>query len=279
MILELDRLRTMKIIRNFLVLIMCGFVSSCQNTSAQIQNEYSVDDNSMATNISYRMNCAAPNSDSFVSKENLYRFKLTDGDIGRCPTDTKPYVGNSGYYKAYSDKAYSERSEIVITQPSLRKNKEYAISFKHRILSGYDNGDRNETFFQIKNCPDSRVPVMAFLRRDASANKRFAFSLAPGGDDTKVVRYGADKVGLAGTDWHSYEFIYSNKQPSTLQVIVDGVEILPKTEFANIGFCESYDTIRIGNYRSGADKKLGRVNSTSISEYKDIEVRELNSSR
>jgi len=232
----------------------------------------------MATNISYRMNCAAPNSDSFVSKENLYRFKLTDGDIGRCPTDTKPYVGNSGYYKAYSDKAYSERSEIVITQPSLRKNKEYAISFKHRILSGYDNGDRNETFFQIKNCPDSRVPVMAFLRRDASANKRFAFSLAPGGDDTKVVRYGADKVGLAGTDWHSYEFIYSNKQPSTLQVIVDGVEILPKTEFANIGFCESYDTIRIGNYRSGADKKLGRVNSTSISEYKDIEVRELNTS-
>tara|TARA_B110000977_G_scaffold55711_1_gene75921 strand:- start:270 stop:1106 length:837 start_codon:yes stop_codon:yes gene_type:complete len=272
--LELDRLRTMKIIRNFLVLTMCGFLSSFQNTSTQIQNEYSVDDNRMATNISYRMNCAAPNSDSFVSKENLYRFKLTDGDIGRCPTDTKPYVDNSGYYKAYS-----ERSEIVITKPNLRKSRDYVISFKHRILSGYDNGDRNETFLQIKNCSDSRVPVMAFLRRDALKSKRFAFSLAPGGDDTHVRRYGADKVGLAGNDWHSYEFIYSNKQPSTLQVIVDGVEILPKTEFSNIGFCKSYDTIRIGNYRSGADKKLGKVNSTSISEYKDIEVRELNGSR
>ena len=246
-----------------------GSVAFSETPEVSIKNEK----NTIST-ISYRMNCAAPNSDSFVSKENLYRFKLTDGDIGRCPTDTKPYVGNSGYYKAYS-----ERSEIVITKPNLRKSRDYVISFKHRILSGYDNGDRNETFLQIKNCSDSRVPVMAFLRRDALKSKRFAFSLAPGGDDTHVRRYGADKVGLAGNDWHSYEFIYSNKQPSTLQVIVDGVEILPKTEFSNIGFCKSYDTIRIGNYRSGADKKLGKVNSTSISEYKDIEVRELNGSR
>ena len=264
----------MRMIERLFVFTICVVLASCQSTGAQIQSENPKDEKSTISTISYRINCSLPNRDSFVRDTNLYRFKLTDGDVGKCSTDYKPYVGTKGFYKAYS-----ERSEIVITQPSLRKNKEYAISFKHRILSGYDNGDRNETFFQIKNCPDSRVPVMAFLRRDASSNKRFAFSLAPGGDDTQVWRYGADKVGLAGTDWHFYEFIYSNKQPSTLQVIVDGVEILPKTEFSNIGFCKSYDTIRIGNYRSGADKKLGKVNSTSISEYKDIEVLELNGSR
>ena len=271
--LRIDGVRIVKMIRHLFIFAICTVLAPCQSTGTQMQSENPKNEKNTISTISYRMNCAAPNSDSFVSKENLYRFKLTDGDIGKCPTDNKPYVGTNGFYKAYS-----ERSEIVITQPSLRKNKEYNISFKHRILTGYDNGDRNETFFQIKNCPDSRVPVMAFLRRDASSNKRFAFSLAFGGDDTHVRRYG-DKVGLAGTDWHSYEFIYSNNEPSTLQVIVDGVEVLPKTTFPNVGFCKGYDTVRIGNYRSGADKKLGRVNSTSISEYKDVEVRELNSSR
>ena len=272
--LGLDGIRIMKTIRRVFGFVVLAVLASCQSTGTQIQSENPKDNKSNTSTISYRINCSSPKRDSFVKDANLYRFKLTDGDVGKCPTDNKPYVGTNGYYKAYS-----ERSEIVITQPNLRKNKEYNISFKHRILTGYDNGDRNETFFQIKNCPDSRVPVMAFLRRDASSSKRFAFSLAPGGDNTQVRRYGADKVGLAGTDWHSYEFIYSNKQPSTLQVKVDGVEVLPKTTFPNVGFCKGYDTVRIGNYRSGADKKLGRVNSTSISEYKNIEIREVISSR
>jgi len=256
------------------VFAICAVLPSCQSVGTQMQSENLKAEKNTTSTISYRMNCSSPKSDSFVKDANLFRFKLTDGDVGKCDTDNKPFVGASGYYKAYS-----ERSEIVITQPRLRKNKEYSISFQHRILSGYDNGDRNETFFQIKNCLDSRVPVMAYLRRDASPNKRFAFSLAPGGDGTHVRRYGADKVGLGGTDWHSYEFNYSNTEPSTLQVIVDGVEVLPKTKFTNVGLCKGYDTIRLGIYRSGADKKLGKVNTTSVSEYKDIEVREVLVSR
>ena len=272
--LGLYGIRIMKTIRRVFGFVILAVLASCQSTGTQIQSENPKDEKSMTSTISYRINCSLPNRDSFVRDTNLYRFKLTDGDVGKCSTDNKPYVGTKGFYKAYS-----ERSEIVITQPNLQRNNEYVISFNHRVLSGYDNADRNETFLQIKNCGDSRVPVMAFLRRDAVKSKRLAFSLAAGGDDTQVWRVGADTVGLAGDGWHFYEFIYSNKQPSTLKVKVDGIEVLPKTIFSNVGVCKDYDTVRIGNYRSGADKKLGKSNTTSISEYKDIKVEELRGSR
>ena len=155
--LGLDGIRIMKTIRRVFGFVILAVLASCQSTGTQIQSENPKDEKSMTSTISYRINCSLPNRDSFVRDTNLYRFKLTDGDVGKCSTDNKPYVGTKGFYKAYS-----ERSEIVITQPNLQRNNEYVISFNHRVLSGYDNADRNETFLQIKNCGDSRVPVMAF---------------------------------------------------------------------------------------------------------------------
>ena len=117
---------------------------------------------------------------------------------------------------------------------------------------------------------------MAFLRRDSSsAKKRFAFALAAG-DKAMVFKTAHHKANVLGKSWHMYEIIYSASNPSWLALKIDGKEILPKTEFKNIGYCNQFDRLRIGNYRSGANKKLGKVNFTSVSEYRNLEIIKIN---
>lgn len=254
----------------FLIFLL---LSSCQgHNSKSAQSAVSLVSDAQI-NFSYRQNCGMPQTNSFVVDGEILRFELFDGDIGKCSTDNLPFLGSSGYYKEYS-----ERAEIVITSPRLQQNKVYEISFMYRVLRGYDNGDRNETFFQIKNCPDSRVPVMAFLRLDEPAVERFAFSLAAGTAAAQRV-YGNDVINVRGYGWHHYVITYgvgnSDSEPSWLQLSIDGKEVLSRTFFDNVGSCNAYDTLRIGNYRSGADRRSNLTNSTSISEYKNITVLQL----
>jgi hypothetical protein len=215
--------------------------------------------------VEFELNCGLPRPESFVLEQNIYKFRLVNEDVGKCSTDNKSFTSNT-YHKDFS-----ERSEIIINSPKLYKNKIYKIKFKHRIQSGYDNGDRNETFFQMKNCGDSRVPVMAFLRMDARSHKRYAFSLSAGTKHNQFV-FGNDSANLRKKEWYNYEITYNTSEKSWIEVLVNGKIVLPKTTFENVGYCDAFDTLRIGNYRSGADTGVGKINTTSISEYKDITI-------
>lgn len=217
------------------------------------------------SDVEFELNCGMPNPRSFVFEQSVFKFRLENGDVGTCSTDSKSFTSKS-YHKDFS-----ERSEIIINSPKLYKNETYKIKFKHRILSGYDNGDRNETFFQLKNCGDSRVPIMGFLRMDARSYKRYAFSLSAGTKYSQFV-FGNDIASLRNEKWYDYEILYNTSEKSWIEVLVDGKTVIPKTTFENIGYCNAFDTLRIGNYRSGADRRFGKTNTTSVSEYKDVTI-------
>lgn len=249
-----------------IVALSLGLLTGCNPTGNVRTNPITASVQSPVSDfIEYKVNCGMPTSESFLHKGSIYRFKLKNLDVGKCSTDTNSFTTES-YHKDFS-----ERAEIIIKSPKLRKDGTYKISFNHRVIQGYDNGDRNETFFQMKNCGDSRVPIMAFLRMDASPYKRYAFSLSAGTKHGQFV-YGNDSAKLRNKEWYSYEIYYNTSKESWIEVLVDGKVALPKTSFENVGYCDDFDTLRIGNYRSGADSRIGKANTTSISEYTDLKI-------
>lgn len=216
----------------------------------------------------YRVNCSMPNSSSFTSDAGVLKFVLKNGDVGNCPTDKKQFISSDSGYK----KEFSERAEIVWERPKFKNGTDYRIQFQHRVLAGYDNGDRNETVFQIKDCRDSRVPVMVFLRRDQVPQKRYAIALAPGTDGKQFLTRSAP-TSVMKSDWVDYEVLYSAKSPSSIFVRVDGYTVLPLTKFKNAQECNGAGTLRFGIYRSGA--REGNENSMSIGEYRNLRVTQI----
>lgn len=185
---------------------------------------------------------------------DILRFQVEAGDVGKCSTDSEEYRSDDWY------KPYSERAEAVV-EKKLANGKTHVIEFEARFVSGFVNSDRNETFFQIKDCPDSDVPVMAFLRT-MQKSKPFAFHL---GGDYVTAR---SPVTLRMNQWQKFSITYESTKPSRLTVTVDGKTIIDRVSFPFVNEC-GQTRFRIGIYRGGSmDTKL----ATSVVEYRNLTI-------
>jgi hypothetical protein len=212
--------------------------------------------------------CRFPQSDSarWLREEDrkFLRIQVRDGDIGKCPTDNDKAHGEQ--FK----KPHSERAEI--RGAAFRQTGTYKVSFDVRFVQGFDQDRVSTTFFQIKDCPDSRVPVMAMLGGSKKRNggpAKFGFSLAAGSHGKKWI---SKNVAPDPVDnkWHTLEFIFENYSTQALTVTVDGKTWLPRTTFLNIFYC-GRPTLDLGIYRAGDP---GR-NAHSIIDYDKIRVERL----
>ncbi|MEP3198796.1 MAG: hypothetical protein ABJO57_13050 [Lentilitoribacter sp.] len=220
-------------------------------------------------NWSGKPNCKHPRNDSaqWIEEDGrrFVRFQLRDGDIGGCPTD------NNKQHNAKYDKPYSERAEWT---GHLFKNtgKAYHISFDVRFVQGFDQDAMTATFFQIKDCPTSRVPVQAKLggwQKSSGGRGKFAFNL---GTQTSGEEYISKFVDNDPVDnqWHKIEILYGTGRTHSLTVSIDGFPLLAETEFPNLFKC-GRPKLHIGIYRAG--DKAG--NSHSIVDYDHIQIGEV----
>lgn len=214
-------------------------------------------------------NCKHPRKDSAMWMEEgdrrFVRFQLRDGDIGGCPTD------NDKRHNAKYGKPYSERAEWT-GRLFPNSGKTYRISFDVRFVQGFDQDALTATFFQVKDCPTSKVPVQAKLggwKKSVGGRAKFAFSLAT---QTSGEEYISKFVNDDPVDneWHRMEILYGTGRTHSLAVSIDGFPLLAETEFPNLFKC-GRPKLHIGIYRAG--DKAG--NSHSIIDYDRIEVVEV----
>ena len=206
-------------------------------------------------------NCTPPSRDSIrwmkQGDRRFLRFQLRDGEKGNCSTDQDAQHG------AKFGKPWSERAEIkgrAFEQPGV-----YRISFDVRFVQGFAHQRKFATFFQIKDCPDSRVPAMIMLGGSTSRPKA-GFSLATG---TPGKKYSSRFVSPNPVDnrWHRVEAIFENGTTQALQVKFDGATWLPRTTFSNTFLCGK-PSFRLGIYRAGDPGKR----SHAIVDYDNVQV-------
>lgn len=206
-------------------------------------------------------NCAAPARDSIrwmkQGDRRFLRIQLRDGEKGNCSTDQDAKHG------AQFGKPWSERAEIK--GRAFDRQGVYRISFDVRFVQGFAHPRRFATFFQIKDCPDSRVPAMAMLGGSTSRPKA-AFSLAPG---TPGKKYKSRFVSPnpVNNRWHRVEAIFENNATQALEVKFDGATWLPRTTFSNAFLCGK-PSFRLGIYRAGDPGKR----SHAIVDYDNVQI-------
>lgn len=208
--------------------------------------------------------CGHPRSDSVQwlteGDRRFVRFQLRDGDIGKCPTDNDPA------HSAKYGKPYSERTEWA-GHAFYDDGRLYHISFDVRFVQGFDQDQLTATFFQIKDCPTSRVPVMAKLggwHKSTGGRAKMGFSLGTQSDNPQYYSQFLNNDPV-DNEWHHIDAYYQTGERHSLSVELDGVSILPKTEFANVFDC-GRPRFHIGIYRSGDENG----NSHSIVDYDRI---------
>lgn len=220
-------------------------------------------------NWSGKPNCKHPRRDSAKwmkeGDRKFIRFQLRDGDIGGCPTD------NDRKHSKKYNKPYSERAEWT---GHVFKNtgKTYHISFDIRLVSGFDQDRISDTFFQIKDCPSSKVPLQARLggwKKPQSGRAKFAFSM---GTESNNSQYFSKFVNTDPVDnrWHRVDAYYKTGRTKnhSLEIRWDGEVLLPRTEFANVFDCNRA-RLHIGIYRAGDENG----NSHSIVDYDKIQIK------
>jgi hypothetical protein len=212
----------------------------------------------------HRINCGKmPNKDNLEYIEDGFKIKIKDGDIGKCDTDRKPFKGKT-YYKPYS-----ERAEVVFKK-NFEKKKTHIIKFKMKVLQGYTNGDRNESWFQIKCNSSSKVPVMAFF--SGNRYQPFSFALAAGTKHNMYIQK-MSPIKLDYNQWINVEIIFNNNNPTEIGVKLNDLQLLEKTSFKQIKSCSKKYSLRLGIYRGGKTSEEKLVTSEII--YKDIIFDEL----
>jgi hypothetical protein len=212
----------------------------------------------------FRINCGGllPDDDSIIREGNSLTVKLDNKDVGKCSTDRKPYKTKS-YFKPWS-----ERAEVIFSH-NFSADELHRIKFKMKIIKGYSHGNRNETWFQIKCDSTSAVPVMAFLRKEQP--RQFAFSLAPGTENSKFIKKRSPTTVKYGK-WMDVEIEFGNYKKSDLSVFIDGKSMLSMESFIRPVTCPNNFELHLGIYRGGmVDKAL----STSEIIYKDIKFSKL----
>ncbi|WP_137703296.1 hypothetical protein [Marimonas lutisalis] len=212
--------------------------------------------------------CGFPKRDSVrwmrQGERRFLRFQVRDGDIGKCNTDNDKAHGKK--FK----KPWSERAEIK--GPAFKEEGIYKVSFDVRFVQGFDQNRTSTTFFQIKDCPDSRVPVMAMLggwnKRNGGPAK-FGFSLAVSSPGHKWISrpISPDPVD---NRWRKVEIIFENYSTQALTVSVGGKTWLPRTTFQNIFYC-GRPTLDLGIYRAGDPGK----NAHSIVDYDKVTIEKI----
>ena len=217
----------------------------------------------LVRNWDYKKNCALPQNDSFqkLSDKNgdYIRLQLRNGDIGNCPTDN-----DKAHSKKYN-KPYSERAEIKGKYKDFSLNENYLIKFKVRFVKGFNNSDLTETFFQIKDCPTSNVPLMAKLGK-IGENYVFKFLFGSSFSKRKFI-----KTTPLDNKWHNIEVYYYTGAPNRISILYDGYELLKNIDFKNVLTCGK-PNLRLGIYRSGNVKN---PNSHSIVDYKNIIIEKI----
>lgn len=220
-------------------------------------------------NWSGKPNCKHPRKDSAQWMEEgdrrFLRFQLRDRDIGGCPTD------NDKRHNAKHDKPYSERAERT-GHAFKNTGKTYHISFDVRFVQGFDQDALTETFFQIKDCPTSRVPIQAKLggwKKSSGGNAKFAFSLATQSQDERYLSFFAN-IDPVDNNWHTIDIYYTTGSKHSVEIKFDGLILVREKEFPNLFTC-GRPKLHIGIYRAGDTSG----NSHSIIDYDRIQIKEV----
>ena len=206
------------------------------------------------------INCGTSDKDSIIFSESSIKFKVDHKDIGKCGTDSKPY--RSGDYF----KPWSERAEVNFNKDVLRTQQLHSVKFDVKILRGYENRSKNETWFQIKCDNTSRVPIMAFYTAKSSTDKKagFYFSLATGTDFHEYVEIYSNQINYVNdgwypkfdyNEWYPIEIKFANTDPSVLTVKAGDNFILKEKLFWQRQTCPDNYTLRLGIYRGGEENR------------------------
>ncbi len=241
--------------------ILCALLAPPNSGSAQ-----SFKDNDW--NWRAEAKCGFPQRDSVrwmqQGNRKFLRVQVRDGDIGKCSTDNDKAHGQK--FK----KPWSERAEV--RGPAFKQEGTYKVNFDVRFVQGFDQNRTSTTFFQIKDCPDSRVPVMAMLGGSNKGNggpAKFGFSLAAGSEGKKWISRNLSPDPVDNR-WRNVEIIFENYGTQSLTVSVDDKAWLPRTKFQNIFYC-GRPTLDLGIYRAGDPGN----NAHSIIDYDNVTIEQI----
>ena len=214
-------------------------------------------------NWNYIKVCAPPRNDSIQKlsdkNDDYIRVQLRNGDIGNCPSD------NNKLHSIRYNKPYSERAELTGKYKDFSLNENYLIKFKVRFVKGFNKSDLSETFFQIKDCPNSNVPLMAKLGK---VGQRYVFKFFLS-HPPQIKRFiTSNPIDNA---WHDIKIYFYTGKPNRISIFYDDHELLNNRQFKNVLTCGK-PTLRIGIYRSG---NIRQPNSHSIVDYKNIEIKKI----
>ena len=135
-----------------------------------------------------------------------------------------------------------------------------------RFIKGFNNSDLTETFFQIKDCPSSNVPLMAKLGK---LGERYVFKFLLGSRPPQIKRYITSNP--VDNVWHDIKIYFYTGKPNRISIFYDDHELLNTIQFKNVLTCGK-PTLRVGIYRSG---NIRQPNSHSIVDYKNIEIEKI----
>ena len=212
-------------------------------------------------NVAFSDNCGmpGPGSMSWIEEEgNRYlRFRLNDGDTGRCSSDGK----------ARSHAPYWERAELKQATP-LSRNRRYELKFRMRFVEGFA-GDR-ESFWQIhahtRDCP-AKPPVL--IRVSGGRLVLYAQRSWGGHETHRSERRIGDLIGK----WVEMKLTFDTSDDPTIAWRLDGEELLPRTRFW-VEPCGK-PHFKFGIYRPG--NRAG--NARSVADFDRIDLRTAEESR
>lgn len=244
-----------------LVMASAASLASLADASPQTDTDW---------NWSGEPNCEHPRSDSaqwmLQGERQFVRFQLRDGDIGGCPTD------NDATHSDAFDKPYSERAEWT-GDAFTERDATYHISFDVRFVQGFEQDQLSATFLQIKDCPNSRVPVQVKLggwKKATGGRAKMAFSLGPQSDGGEYFSQFLSRDPVDNR-WHRIDAFFSTGNTHSFELQLDGSTILPRTEFPDFFEC-GRPRLHIGIYRSG--DLAG--NAHSIVDYDNLQIIQIN---
>ena len=218
-------------------------------------------------NWDFEVNCSLPNKKSIqILKEDenyFVRVQLDNKDIGGCLTD------NDAEHSFKFNKPYSERAEVTGKKTDFQLNKNYLIQFKIRFVMGFNTKRRSETFFQIKDCPTSVVPVMAKIGEMLENRRLFVFDLGSGSKKGRVRRSTSPKYNPIDNNWNLIKIYFHTGSPNKIKIYFNDHLLLKETTFPNVMNCNGTD-FRIGIYRAGNKGYFG--NPLSIVDYDEVNI-------
>jgi len=244
----------------FLIMVI---LSGCQTSTRFVETSTGYGNyNDKDWNESFYDNCRLPKNSLEKIEENgnkFLRFKLKNGQKGRCKSDRISGRGNA---------PYQERAELR-QRINFKTNSTYEITFKIRFIEGFE-GSR-ETFFQVHQWQnDCQVGPPIMLQMHYGEIILYATKTIDHRKRYYVKKYGeGPKIEELLNKWQRFKITYSSLK-KTITISLNNNIIFNNIKF--VPYPCGIPHIKFGIYRPG---NIHNPIKTSIVDFDKFQIKEL----